>query len=93
MKLPVATSIVIGASLILAGESQLPSPSHSVRVVQGHPVAVTADVDPNAIVAKTCVRCHSDSRLRGNLSLEDFDISRAAENAETIERMIRKGPV
>ena len=90
MKLPVATSIVIGASLILAGESQLPSPSHSVRVVQGHPVAVTADVDPNAIVAKTCVRCHSDSRLRGNLSLEDFDISRAAENAETIERMIRK---
>ncbi|HAY77450.1 MAG TPA: hypothetical protein DCY33_06370, partial [Gemmatimonadetes bacterium] len=29
-------------------------------------------------------------RLRGNLSLEGFDISRATENAETIERMIRK---
>ena len=90
MKLPAATAVVIGFSLMLVGESQLPSPPHSVRVDQGYPVAVTADVDPNAIVAKTCVRCHSDSRLRGNLSLEDFDISRATENAETIERMIRK---
>jgi hypothetical protein len=90
MKLPVVPAVVIGMSLMLVGESQLPSPSHSLRAVEGHPIAVTADVDPNAIVEKTCVRCHSDSRLRGNLSLEDFDISRATENAETIERMIRK---
>ena len=55
-----------------------------------HASAAMADVDPNTIVSQTCVRCHSDSRLRGNLSLEDFDIGRAAENAETIERMIRK---
>ena len=90
MKLPATTAVLIGLSLMLVGESQLPSPSHSVLVDQGHPVAVTAEIDPNAIVAKTCARCHSDSRLRGNLSLEDFDISRATENAETIERMIRK---
>ena len=57
-----------------------------------HPV-LPADLGSaplDEIVERYCTRCHSERRLRGNLSLEGFDITRAAENAETAERMIRK---
>ncbi|MGB1656105.1 MAG: DUF1592 domain-containing protein [Longimicrobiales bacterium] len=88
MKPFVVTSAVLGMSLMLIGEITVPDSTRT----DFDPVAHTAvsDVDPNEVVSRTCVRCHSDSRLRGNLSLEDFDIGRAGENAETIERMIRK---
>lgn len=92
MKSLVATSAALGMSLMLVGEFAVPD----TTVVVGAELSATsevgaaADIDPNAIVSSTCVRCHSDSRLRGNLSLEDFDISRATENAEVVERMIRK---
>ncbi len=42
------------------------------------------------VVERYCTRCHNERSLRGNLSLEGFDVARAAENAETSERMIRK---
>ena len=59
----------------LAARSRLPS------------VASEALTD---VVQRYCVACHSDQRMTGNLSLEDFDVERAAEQAETAERMIRK---
>lgn len=59
----------------------------SSRAVSGN-VAPYADLD--ILVADYCVRCHNDRRLRGNLSLEDFDVGGAAQNAATAERMIRK---
>ena len=37
-----------------------------------------------------CVRCHSDRRLRGNLSLEDFSLETAPGQGEVAEKMIRK---
>jgi hypothetical protein len=88
MKPLVVTSAFVGISLMLIGEITVPKTSPSDFDSVDH--SAVADVDPNAIVSSTCVRCHSDSRLRGNLSLEGFDIGRAGENAETIERMIRK---
>ena len=90
MKSLVATSAALGMSLMLVGEfavSERPPEPASDDI---HSSSALADVDPNDVVANTCVRCHSDSRLRGNLSLEDFDIDRASENAEVVERMIRK---
>jgi len=90
MKFPVAPAVVVGVSLMFVSDTNPSGSSHAWRTATDHSAAAVADVDPNAIVAQTCVRCHSDSRLRGNLSLEDFDIDRAPENAETIERMIRK---
>ena len=47
-------------------------------------------VDPNAVIEESCVRCHNQRRLRGNLSLEAFDIAALEENAEIAERMVRK---
>ncbi len=89
MKPFVISSVVVGMSLMLVGERTVPGTAQTSFDLVDHSAAAT-DVDPNAIVSRTCVRCHSDSRLRGNLSLEDFDIGQASANAETIERMIRK---
>lgn len=46
--------------------------------------------DLSGVVQEYCVRCHSERRLRGNLSLEGFSVGDAAEEAETAERMIAK---
>ena len=90
MKSIVVSSGVLGMILMLAGESLVP-PTYAVTAVPDpHEALATREVDPNEVVAGSCVRCHSDLRLRGNLSLEEFDISTAAENAEVVERMIRK---
>lgn len=42
------------------------------------------------LVDAYCVRCHNERRLRGNLSLDGFDVATAADNASVAERMIRK---
>jgi hypothetical protein len=90
MKSIVVTSAVLGMSLVLAGELTNPEASRPTSRAIDHAPTVMAAVDPNDIVSTSCVRCHSDRRLRGNLSLEDFDIENAGENAEVVERMIRK---
>jgi len=46
--------------------------------------------DPQTIIDGTCTRCHRDRSPQGNLSLEAFEVARAAEEAETSEKMIRK---
>jgi len=90
MKLLVVGSALLGMTLVIAGETaDLPTPSIPSRP-DPHEALARPDVDPNEIVEETCVRCHSDARLRGNLSLEDFDIATAPDNAEVVERMIRK---
>ena len=43
--------------------------------------------DANDVVQQYCVRCHSDRRMTGNLSLEDFDFASVLTRAETAERM------
>jgi len=42
------------------------------------------------VVEGYCVRCHSDRRLSGNLSLADFQVASASQDPEVAERMIRK---
>jgi hypothetical protein len=42
------------------------------------------------VVEEYCVRCHSDRRRSGNLSLASFDPTNAPASPETAERMIRK---
>lgn len=42
------------------------------------------------VIERYCVRCHSDRRMQGNLSLEGFDASRPHEEARVAERLIVK---
>src|SRR5687768_6075684 len=41
------------------------------------------------VVQQYCVMCHNDQLRTGDLSLQRFDVERAAEQAETAEKMIR----
>jgi len=61
---------------------------HSQGSVDLH--EVSGDVSPNDVIQDTCVRCHNERRLSGNLSLVGFDADEADQNAEIAERMIRK---
>src|SRR5690606_4052248 len=42
------------------------------------------------VVDQYCVRCHSERRMTGNLSLESFAVEDAAAQAEVAEKVIRK---
>ena len=42
------------------------------------------------VISDFCLTCHDDDHAKGGLTLEKFDPGRAAENAETAEKMIRK---
>ncbi len=55
----------------------------------GPRVEIPAD-SLTGVVQQYCVSCHNDTRLRGNLTLSDFEVERAVERAETVEKMIVK---
>ena len=42
------------------------------------------------LIERYCVRCHSDRRLQGNLSLEEFDVTAPHERASVAEKLIVK---
>jgi len=44
----------------------------------------------NDVIQNVCVKCHNADRMRGNLSLEEFDADDATSNPELAEKMIRK---
>ncbi|MGI9628128.1 MAG: DUF1592 domain-containing protein [Longimicrobiales bacterium] len=54
--------------------------------VDGVPVSFAV----NEVLEEYCTRCHSERRRRGDLVLEDMDVTDASENGATIEKMIRK---
>ena len=68
-----------GANLVAA---QAAPAGSSVRTAPGG--------SPDRVVRRTCVACHNDRSLRGNLSLERFDATAAADHPEVAERMVRK---
>ncbi|HSG46370.1 MAG TPA: DUF1592 domain-containing protein [Longimicrobiales bacterium] len=48
------------------------------------------DLTPNEVIELYCVRCHSDRRMTGNLTLESFSADAAVEQPEVAEKVIRK---
>jgi len=46
--------------------------------------------DDNAVLEEYCVRCHSERRLRGNLSLEGFDAAEPHLTGDVAEKIIVK---
>jgi len=55
----------------------------------GRRVEIPAD-SLTGVLRQYCVVCHNDGMLTGNLTLSDFEVERAAERAETAEKMIVK---
>jgi hypothetical protein len=49
-----------------------------------------AQSESNAVIQETCVGCHNDAAVIGNLSLEAFDPAHAEKDASVAEKIIRK---
>jgi hypothetical protein len=101
MRAPAVAAAALGVLLVVCaqlGDSSGPvvattSPTTMARLPAPAPAHPTEAVDPKAltgVVQRTCVVCHNDAALTGNLSLQTFDVATADQNAETAERMIRK---
>jgi hypothetical protein len=63
--------------------AEAPASRHSAR-----PAISTAAL--SQVVQEYCAGCHNPKELRGNLSLEDYDVANAASNLAVSEKMIRK---
>jgi hypothetical protein len=88
---PVVPSIRPG---ILATDSVAPAKPHApARKTSTRPAAISNSA-LTEMVRQTCAAaCHSDQRKLGSLTLEHFDVAKAASspaNAETAEKMINK---
>ena len=95
------TVIATSGTLLTYAAVSAPSPvgdaSGAVQAPAAHavmPAPEAADrMDPdaeNALVEQYCVRCHSDRRLQGNLSLEDFDVSVPTTDPALAEKIVVK---
>ncbi|MDX1647272.1 MAG: DUF1592 domain-containing protein [Longimicrobiales bacterium] len=96
MKVAVSTLVMTGLVLLVAdGGTSVPwiPPDDRIADTQDtEPLTawpVTAG-DDKEIVDEYCVRCHSDRRLRGNLSLEGFDPDHPEADWATAEKMVVK---
>jgi hypothetical protein len=77
------------AGLLLVSLAPQSVPGRAVdTMAQAHLSSEQSSEDD--VIQQYCVRCHSEQRLTGNLSLEDFALSSAHLKRETAEKMIRK---
>ncbi len=77
----------------LALTPQAAAPAPEIAPHNASAPHVPLDVSPatlTAVVQQYCVVCHNDQLLTGNVSLANFDVDQAAQNAEKAERMVRK---
>jgi hypothetical protein len=68
----------------------LVGPNATTPAAPPRPPSVVPAATLTQVVQQYCVVCHNDQALTGNVSLQTFDVERAAEQAATAERMIRK---
>ena len=87
-------SAMLIAGLVLIGVA----PSTGTDPVVAYAPHVSAAAVPegpldetlNEVVQQYCVRCHSDRRMTGNMSLEGFDIGNPMTKAELAEKVVHK---
>ena len=77
-------ALLVGAAFLAAAGS---APAEETRrSIEAAP----NDAMANRVVRSTCVMCHNDRLMTGNLSLQTFDVANAAEHADVAEEMVRK---
>ena len=79
-----ALILLAGTTLGNAAGEPAPIPATSPRT------AAPSDAVANRVVRSTCTMCHNDRLMTGNLSLQEFDVAKAAEHADVAEAMVRK---
>ena len=68
-----------------AASAELVTPTY-----ESTPATPVANDVLTAVVQRNCVPCHNDVALTADLSLQNFDVARAFDRAETAEKMVRK---
>jgi hypothetical protein len=100
----IAGVATVGAVLLMQGpitdartvRTEAPAPSAlplGKAAPAAHAGVDAAAISPEeltAVVRKTCVVCHNDQLMTGNISLQRFDVAKADVDYDTAERMIRK---
>jgi hypothetical protein len=76
--------------VVVATCSAPSTPGTFTSAASSLPQPALSHAESNEVVEEYCVRCHSDRRQTGNLSLEQFDAGAAYDDAEIAEKMIRK---
>ena len=69
---------------------KVPIASFAVLFIMLTLVGNAAAQSATRTVQEVCLACHNDALLEGNMSLQQFDVTAAYEDAETAEKMIRK---
>ena len=93
---PLALAIVVvTATMVQTDEAAMAASGPDWTVTAPHTplrgdVLTDEAVLVDEVVDRYCVRCHSDRRLTGNLTLESFSLDAAPEQGEVAEKMIRK---
>jgi cytochrome c551/c552 len=87
------TSVGRAQKPVPAAPRPAPPSARSARPAPAAPkplAAAASAPDPNGVIRRYCVTCHSDTRKTGGLSLASFDVASAAQDAEVAEKVIRK---
>src|SRR5262245_53352238 len=95
MKKTLLIGLLVIASAFIGDAQNAPAPraqqTPARQTAAAAPAAATAAAGTQrALVDQYCVTCHSDRAKTAGLSLENLDMTHAAENAETWEKVIRK---
>jgi len=89
-----ASAALLGACLTLVSQvaelATRQEPRAEAAAVLPAAPSLAAPADLSDVVERYCVRCHNERRLRGNLTLEGFDVTSAHQRAATAEKMIVK---
>jgi Protein of unknown function (DUF1592)/Protein of unknown function (DUF1588)/Protein of unknown function (DUF1587)/Protein of unknown function (DUF1595)/Protein of unknown function (DUF1585) len=80
---PTPGAVAIPGPVATPGAVAIPGPAAT-------PGAIPSAASDNEVIRRYCVRCHSDRRLRGNLSLEPFDAEHPEAMGEIAEKMVVK---
>jgi hypothetical protein len=83
-------AVALGAGVLAAAIGLRSGPMAAQAQKPATPAATSAPRDFNKVVYNYCGDCHDDARKRGNVSFDHFDVTKAGDNAELTERMIRK---
>jgi len=92
MRALLAFALFVSAMFVVPKRaSPPPAPSRAVvRASPKRPLHPLSKTDFNAVVTEYCERCHNPSSMKGNLSLEDFDVSKAPLQPMLAEKMVAK---
>jgi mono/diheme cytochrome c family protein len=98
MKILTGLSATLGVLLVVVGQGFEDKPAArvvaeallSAPTVHAGVTPAAASATNTELIQQYCVSCHSDRRLTGNLSLENFDAEAPEAVAELTEKMIRK---